>query len=128
MTRQGSCLCGAVAFEVNGDVRPVMFCHCSQCRKTSGHFWAATQVPTDQMTLTNDAGLTWFRSSDHARRGFCDACGSSLFWEMDGEGATSIAAGAFNNPTGLTAGTHIFMADKGDYYDITDGLPQLARF
>lgn len=128
MAQKGSCLCGAVAFDITGDLRPVIFCHCGQCRKTSGHFWAATQVPKNQLTMSNAAGLTWFRSSDHARRGFCRECGSSLFWEMDGQGATSIAAGALDSPSQLTAGKHIFMADKGDYYTIADGLPQIARY
>ena len=41
----GSCLCGAVTFEVNGSLRPPDACHCNQCRKQSGHFWASTDVP-----------------------------------------------------------------------------------
>ncbi len=44
MTHTGSCLCGAVTYEVRGDLRPSVACHCSQCRKTSGHYWSATQV------------------------------------------------------------------------------------
>jgi hypothetical protein len=58
-----------------------------------------------------------------ARRGFCPVCGSNLFW--DGPGANlAIMAGTLDGPTGLTFKAHIFWADKGDYYEIADGLPQ----
>lgn len=123
----GSCLCGAVTFELSGELRPPVSCHCAQCRKTSGHHWSATQVPDDQLNITKDTGLKWFRSSDWAQRGFCDQCGSSLFWRMDGEGTTSIGAGTLDGPTGLRMQKHIYVADKGDYYDLTDGLPQLDK-
>lgn len=124
----GSCECGQVVFEVRGEMRPPLACHCTQCRKTSGHYWSATQVPTENLRLTNDKGLKWFRSSDWARRGFCTGCGSSLFWEMDGEGATSIGAGTLDGDTRLRTEKHICVADKGDYYDIADGLPQLEKW
>ncbi|PLS20046.1 GFA family protein [Neptunicoccus cionae] len=122
--KTGSCLCGAVTFEVSGDLRPSVACHCTQCRKTSGHYWSATQVPSDRLTLTRSDGLQWYQSSPTARRGFCSVCGSSLFWEMDGEGATSIGTGTLDGDTGLHTEKHIFVADKGDYYEIADGLPQ----
>lgn len=120
---KGSCLCGGVAFEIVGDLRPVVACHCTQCRKTSGHFWAATQVDSDLMRLTCEETLQWFRSSGSAKRGFCNNCGSSVFWEKDGEGRISIGAGTLDN-IGLVQSEHIYTTDKGDYYDIKDGLPQ----
>lgn len=124
---KGSRLCGAVAFNVIGDMRPAIACHCTQCRKTSGHYWSATEVPTENLRLTKDTGLQWYRSSDKARRGFCNICGSSLFWEPDMGGTTSIGCGTLSLPTGLSTQEHIYMADKGDYYDINDGLPQLEQ-
>jgi hypothetical protein len=127
-THKGGCLCGAVTYEIHGSHTRAVACHCGQCRKTSGHYWAAVQVPNDQFEITGDTGLTWFQSSEKARRGFCRTCGSSLFWEMDGEGATSIAAGSLEVPSGLKLASHIFVADKGDYYDLADDLPQKDRF
>lgn len=122
---KGSCLCGGVTYEIVGTLRPVAACHCSQCRKTSGHFWAATQVDLDKLRLISEETLQWFRSSGTAKRGFCNHCGSSLFWEKDGEGKISIAAGSLDGPSGLDTSKHIFISDKGDYYEIADGLPQL---
>lgn len=122
---EGRCECGAVRFEAT-ELRPtVVFCHCSQCRRTSGHRWAATHAPLDRFRLTREEGLAWYQSSDHARRGFCRICGSSLFYQPLGGAIMSIAAGSLDAPTGLRPGKHIFVASKGDYYQIADGLPQV---
>lgn len=112
----GSCLCGAVAFEATGPLRDIIACHCSQCRKTSGHVWAATSVPLDRLRITADAGLGWFQSSAEARRGFCRTCGSSVFWRPAAEERMAIAAGAFDGDPGFRLIRHIFTADAGDYY------------
>lgn len=117
----GSCLCGAVRYRVTGQLRPVIACHCTQCRKTSGHHVAATSAPRDTVEITG--AVWWYASSDSAQRGFCPICGSNLFW--DGPGThLSIFAGTLDKPTGLRLSAHIFCADKGDYYEIADGLPQ----
>ena len=121
---KGSCLCGAVSFELTGELRSPFACHCTQCRKTSGHYASFTNVRRDKLTFARDDGLEWYQSSDHARRGFCGACGSSLFWDRPQLDVISVAAGALDGPTGLRQSIHIFVADKGDYYDIADGLPQ----
>jgi hypothetical protein len=119
----GSCLCGAVAFEVAAPLDGVSFCHCTQCRKTTGHHLASTQAMKKDMTFTEDRGLKWYRSSDAAERGFCGECGSTLFWQADGRDDISIALGIIDGATGLGGGHHIFVADKGDYYELADGLP-----
>jgi len=126
--KTGSCECGQVVYELHGDLRPVVACHCSQCRKTSGHFWAATSVADAGFKVVKDAGLKWFRSSESARRGFCVECGSSLFWQKDGEGRTSVGAGTIDGPTGLATSKHICVADKADYYQIEAGPLQADQF
>jgi len=122
---RGSCLCGGVTFELTGALRNSVACHCQQCRKTSGHYVSATQADAGNLTITKDDTLAWYRSSPPAERGFCRVCGSSLFWRHDDDGgATSVMSGTLDAPTGITTEKHIFVADKGDYYDIADGLPQ----
>jgi len=117
---RGSCLCGAVSFQVSGPLRPVVACHCNQCRKASGHHVAATSAARADVTVTG--AVSWYQSSDTARRGFCGTCGSPLFWDGPGENL-SILAGSLDGATGLSMAGHIFCADKGDYYEIDDGLP-----
>ncbi|MEO8459763.1 MAG: GFA family protein [Dokdonella sp.] len=121
---QGSCLCGAVSFEVTGDLPAPDACHCSQCRKTSGHYFASTDVARSALRIHGADKVTWFRSSEKARRGFCSICGSSLFFDPIHKDWTAIAMGAFGKPTDTRLAIHIHVADKGDYYDIADGLPQ----
>ena len=123
MTRTGSCLCGQIAFSTTHDLGSVTACHCTQCRKSTGHFAAATPALWDSITLNGK--VTWYASSVTGRRGFCGACGSYLFWE-EGDGLANIMAGSLDDETGLRMDGHIFYADRGDYYRASDGLPCFA--
>ena len=122
----GSCLCGGVAYEVEGPLREVIGCHCTQCRKQTGHYMAATAAKLGKFRIVRDEGLRWYRSSDMAERGFCQICGSTLFWQGKGRDYVAIAAGTVDGETGQRIAGHIFCADKGDYYDIADGDYQRA--
>lgn len=97
-------------------------CHCGQCRRQSGGVWSSANVKETDLTITGD--VRWFAATDKARRGFCPTCGSFLFWQGTGEDTIAFALGAVDNPTGVTLEKHIFVADKGDYYDIADDAPQ----
>jgi len=124
VSASGRCLCGAVRYEVHGPLRPVVACHCEMCRRTTGHFAAATATRRDALILHEDRGLRWFESSPTARRGFCQFCGSNLFWAPNDGSRLSIMAGTLDKPTGLAIAVHIFVDDAGDYYRIADGVPQ----
>jgi hypothetical protein len=124
---RGSCLCGKVRFETRGQLRGVVYCHCSQCRKQSGHFYAATNVQDDSISVSGQENISWYRASDFARRGFCNNCGSVLFWKHNELDYISVMAGAFDAPSGLRGESHIFVGDKGDYYEINDHLPQYEK-
>jgi hypothetical protein len=117
-----------VTFEVRGPLPGPDACHCSQCRKWSGHFWASTDVARTALTVHGEERVTWFQSSEKVRRGFCSTCGSVLFWDPIGRGTIGVAMGAFEAPTRTKLRIHIFVADKGDYYDVADGVPQHARW
>jgi len=125
---KGSCLCGTVRFEITGQVRDVVGCHCKQCRKQSGHHWAASSVRLDEIDIEGAEHITWYDASPDARRGFCSECGSHLFWHPTGQDRYAFSPGAIDGPTGLKMKNHVFVADKGDYYDIKDGLPQYAQY
>lgn len=120
----GGCLCGRVTYEVTGPMRPVIACHCVQCRKTSGHHVAATSAARADVDIVGE--VRWYRSSETAMRGFCPTCGSNLFWDGPGENL-SIFAGTLDGATGLQIAGHIFCAHKGDYYNIPDDVPSAAE-
>lgn len=124
---RGGCLCGAVTFEVDGALPPPDACHCSKCRKHSGHFFASTDVKKDQLRVEGAEHVRWYQSSQNVRRGFCGVCGSSLFFDPPNLDWIGVAMGAFDGPTDTHLKMHIFAADKGDYYTIADGLPQNAQ-
>src|SRR2546430_3730813 len=90
-------------------------CHCTQCRRMTGHIMAATAARRADFSLVSDGELKWYVSSVEARRGFCGRCGSTLFWEGVGLDGISIAAGTLDDTRGLKIACHIFVADKGDY-------------
>jgi hypothetical protein len=117
-----------VTFEVLLDALPGPdACHCSLCRKQSGHYFASTDVPKAAVAIRGEDKLAWFQSSAKARRGFCATCGSSLFWDPLFRDWIGVAMGAFDGDTGTSLHLHIFTADKGDYYEIADGAPQYEQ-
>ncbi|MEL6751966.1 MAG: GFA family protein, partial [Pseudomonadota bacterium] len=124
-TRHGSCLCGSVRYETRGTLREAVACHCTQCRKQSGHFFVATDTYDSDFTLHDSNGsLKWYAASDDAKRGFCGTCGSAMFWKANGSSTISILLGSMDSPTGLSLDRHIFVADKGDHYAIPSAALQ----
>ncbi len=120
----GSCLCGSIKYEITGQLREVVNCHCEQCRKSHGHYAAYTAAKREQITMIEDRGLSWYESSSNARRGFCYACGSSLFWDPYDKDYLCISAGSLDKPTGLSTVKHVYVSVAGDYYQIVDDLEQ----
>ena len=120
----GGCLCGAVRYAVRGKLRDVVNCHCTMCQRLHGAFGAHSKARKADIDIVEDGGLAWYATSDRARRGFCRICGTNLFWEPAGQDATGIVAGSLDPPTGLKTLGHIFTAEKADFTEIADDLPQ----
>jgi hypothetical protein len=118
----GRCLCGAVAYEALAPLRAVVNCHCGMCRRHHGHVGAYTAVESGGLRVRGERDLTWFASSETAERGFCRRCGFSLFFRPRHGRYVAIAAGSLDSPTGLSTARRIHVADRGDYYEITDDL------
>ena len=120
----GSCLCRGVTFEITGALPHPDACHCTQCRKTTGHFLVSTDVKKEALTVVQDDTLGWYASSEKVRRGFCTRCGSTLFWDPLAHDFVGVAMGAFDAPTRTKIGLHIHVASKGDYYEIAGDAPR----
>lgn len=125
---KGSCLCKAVSFEVEGELPNVTACHCTMCRKITGHYEAGVDVDKSAVKILSEASVTWYQSSEKARRGFCKICGSVLFFEPTKGDWMGVSIGAFDGPTHTKLTKHIFMANKGDYYEINDGAEQFEIY
>lgn len=127
----GSCLCGAVRLRIQGPLEHAPeSCHCSQCRKHTGHHWTGVNVRRTALEDEGAESVLWYRSSDKVERGSCARCGSTLFWKPTIEGYqwTAVAMGCIDTPLDVKVAKHTFVADKGGYYDIDDGAPQSPGF
>ena len=74
----GGCLCGGMRYEVRGPLRDVWACHCSQCRRSSGNFVAATRCRPEHLTLVAQDTLAWYHSSASAETKCARRCRGSV--------------------------------------------------
>ena len=119
----GGCLCGSVRYRIKGELRDAVACHCTQCRKTCGHYGVFSACRNDDLVMESDGTLAWYESSPGVRRGFCGKCGSTLFWDDRSRPYIAVAAGSLDKPSGIRLIKHIYVADKGDYYRIEGCAP-----
>ena len=122
----GRCLCGAVRFRLAAAPSEVGVCHCGMCRRMCGGM-PAVGAEISPPVFEADATLKWRRSSAWGERGFCAACGTSLFWRPVGEEwGWAVMVGALENPPPLKILHHIFVDEKPDFYDFADDAPRLT--
>lgn len=124
MTTNGRCVCGAVRYRVKGASRDVLVCHCSLCSRMNTHVGAYSACATSDLVVEEAGALTWYSATPRAKRGFCNVCGSALFWSPTARNYIAIAVGSLDSTAGLSIVGHICVAQKKDYYEICDGLPQ----
>lgn len=119
--RAGGCLCGAVRFEMKEAPTEYDACHCGMCRKFSGGIELGVEVPPGGITWIKDETVKTYASSEWAERGFCEICGSSLFWRLTAEGPhqgmLSLSAGALDSLDGMTFGSEIYIDHKPAGHD-----------
>ncbi len=121
----GQCLCGAISIEVTGAEREIHACHCSMCRRWNGGAPGfATQV--DSVTFNGEENLGRFESSAWAERGFCKACGSSLFYLLKPD-TYIMNVGCFDDPDVFELHGEIFCADKPSMYALAGDHPRHAQ-
>lgn len=122
----GGCLCGQVRYQISGPRRNIINCHCENCRRTHGHVSAYTSVDKKDLLLTSQQSLKWYHDqSPDTYRGFCSECGSSLFWDAKHDNnKMAISGGTLDAGHGLKTIGHVYVGEAGDYYEISDGLPQ----
>jgi hypothetical protein len=124
----GRCMCGAVTYEVRGPLRDVVLCHCVECRRWAGSVGAFAATRVEDLVVVETEAVRWVDSPEsnrRARRGFCEACGSSLFWQAEDGERVSIAAGTLDVPTGLRLAAHIYTHQASDWDELpVDGVPR----
>lgn len=126
MKLSGQCLCEEVQYTIDGPARDIVNCHCTRCRRSTGHYMAATQAKREDVTVRGET-LRWYAPVEGTEYGFCERCGSTLFWRSERTAdSISIAAGTLTPPTGLKTTKAIFVDFGSDYhvYDDVESYPE----
>jgi hypothetical protein len=127
----GSCLCGAVRFEIDGEFESFYLCHCDYCRKDTGSAHAAN-------LFSSSATLQWVSGAENVRafnlpqtrhsRCFCGTCGSALpMTQMDGK-LLVVPAGSLNSAVRIRPDAHIFVSSRAGWDHALEQVPEFDRF
>jgi len=104
----------------------IWYCHCKQCQHLTGLYISAAGVKRENLTISGE--VNWLPISEASKSGHCEGCGSYLFWDAHQEDTMSVLTGSLDDTSGLDVKGHIFVAEKGEYYEINDGLPQYVGY
>lgn len=116
----GKCLCGAVTFTAEAAKPEVAVCHCNMCqRQVAGPYMAIECVP-GSLKIAGEGDVSYYKSSEWARRGFCKSCGSALFWRSFDGKFEVVSVGALEDKSALRMATEIFIDEKPGYYDFAN--------
>ncbi|SAI65660.1 Uncharacterized conserved protein [Bordetella ansorpii] len=123
----GSCLCGRIAYTVNGPLSDALNCHCGMCRKAHGAAFRsrATVLAKDFAWTQGENQITWYASSPGNYRGFCSACGTPLLSRFDQmPDVYGLPLGALDDDPGIKPERHVHVDSKAPWHDIADDLPR----
>ena len=127
---KGSCLCGSITYQVEGDIDTVIKCHCKKCRKSNGTaFGTNAPIKTSAFTLISGKdALGGFKSSDDLVRHFCRNCGSPIYSQrQSAPELIRLRLGTLDTTISAKPAFHIYVDSKAEWDEICDGLPQHAE-
>lgn len=129
MAIEGGCLCGAVRYRIDGEMKQVGSCYCSMCRKSHGAaFGTYASVPDGALTwLSGIDDVKVYQSSPEGGRAFCMHCGSTL-GAVENDELRWVTLGTVDGDPGVRPQAHIFVASKAPWHDINDDLPQFDEY
>ena len=112
---KGSCLCGAVKISTTKINHHVAACHCSMCRKWGGGALLGVECDNN-ISFEGEDNITVYQSSAWAERGFCNKCGSHLFYRLKENNHYYVPVGIFDNNEAFVFDLEVFIEEKPDYY------------
>ena len=132
-TVSGSCLCGAVQYEVTGETLRFSHCHCQRCRKATGTGHATN------LLLTPVTGIVWTKGEDNLQRYkvpeaerfyncFCKHCGSPMPRTVPEIDAVLIPAGSLDSSPPVSPQQHIFWDSRAEWSCGENGLPVYPEY
>jgi hypothetical protein len=126
---EGSCLCGAVAYEANAEAQGIIHCHCQTCRKAhASAFSSIAAVPRETFRWTRgDDQLAAYESSPGKLRRFCRTCGSHLMAERVESPHVMLRLGCLDTPLSTPTQRHIWRSDAATWWEQHADWPELAE-
>ncbi len=124
---QGACLCNQLQYEVTLPSKWVAHCHCSRCRRAHGAAFVTWAAVSDwNFRIARGAEfLTWHRSSPEAQRGFCNQCGTPLFFRSTRwPGETHFTVASLTTPIDKAPQMHVFWDTHVEWVVLGDRLPR----
>ena len=127
----GSCLCGGVAFAIDGKLTPIRLCHAQRCRKFTGSAFSPEVaakasklrwIRGEELISVYEAPL--LREPPAFRRAFCRVCGSPLPVVLEGTEYVVVLAGVLDDDPGTKPFSHIFVGQDAPWNHIDDDLPR----
>jgi hypothetical protein len=120
---RGSCLCGGIRWQFEGDAFLFNHCHCVQCRKSHGAAFASNLHlrPRQFRWLGGEELVTRYESSPGVRRSFCGRCGGNVAIVLDDQ--VVIPAASLDDPLGARPQVHFFAGEKVPWLELADGVP-----
>ncbi len=122
---RGACLCGSVAYELDGPPDNAGFCHCRMCQRASGAPVVAWGTwPIERLRLLGGEPRA-FRSSARAERRFCPTCGTQLFFfTEDAPGSIDVTLASLDDPGQVAPQYHIWRMSRIPWLETADRLPR----
>ncbi len=125
---RGQCLCGAVRYVASGAIKRVSACYCGQCRQQNGGGPFYGVEWQGELEVDDASALTWFDSSEKAKRAFCQRCGSSLFWQANADPSFfDVSLGTLEEIGQLSLDAHIFVDSCPDYMTVPNNAPHFTE-
>jgi hypothetical protein len=127
----GRCLCGAVQFEVRGELGETRLCYCELCRRANGSVFSANvPVPIERYRLISGREcIREFESSPGAFRAFCSTCGSPVYGRTNRDpDHIRIRLGSLSRDAEAKVAAHVWVRSKPSWYPIADDLPRYDTY
>lgn len=122
--RVGGCQCGAVRYEVQGDIAHETLCHCTFCRRVSAAPVVAWFSVRPEAFRVTKGALKTFQSSPGVVRSFCGDCGTPITYQRDGLDELDVTTCSLDNPESAPPRDHTFTRSALGWAAVEDGLPR----
>jgi hypothetical protein len=125
---KGQCLCGKAHFEVEILNKEVHVCHCSMCRRQTSGILMSVDIKPETLKIKDDSFVSVFDSSEWGERGFCNVCGTSLFWRLKNNEYANVNVFALDVPMDeFKLVTEIYIDHKPSFYAFTNYTQKLTE-